>query len=146
MTNMVTQQTLFPNWMRGILLITAVYNIFWGFFISIYPESFFHWVTESQRALPEIIIWQGRAVLVMGILYFFMALHPGKLWFMLFFGAFTKIAGALWFYFVILDSEIGRKAIFHLLMNDAIWVPFLIFLGFRGLAYKKMSPPKQQKS
>jgi hypothetical protein len=138
MKSMVTQQTLFPNWMRGFLLISAVYNIFWGFFIAIYPESFFHWVTESQKMLPEIIIWQGRAVLVMGIVYFFIALHPGKLWFLLFFGAFTKLAGGIWFYFAILETEIGKKAIFHLLMNDAIWIPFMVVLGFKALAYKNL--------
>lgn len=143
---MVTQQTLFPNWMRGFLLITAVYNIFWGFFIAIYPESFFHWVTESQKALPEIIIWQGRAVLVMGIIYFFTALHPGKLWFMLFFGALTKLFGGIWFYWVILDTEIGRKGIFHLLMNDAVWIPFLVVFGFKALSYKKWKDASSRKS
>lgn len=134
---MVTQQAQFPNWMRGFLLIAAAYHIFWGFFIAIYPESFFHWVTESQRAVPDITIWQGRAVLLMGLVYAFTALHPGKLWYLLFFGAFTKIAGGLWFFLVILEGELGKKAIFHLLMNDAIWVPFLIVFGLKGLAYKK---------
>ena len=70
MKTMETQQALFPNWMRGFLLIACVYNMFWGIFIAWFPESFYHWVTESQNSTPEILIWQGRAVLVLGFVYF----------------------------------------------------------------------------
>jgi len=137
MNSIQTPQTIFPNWIRGFLLIAAAYNILWGIFIGFFPEAFFQWVTESKDELPDIIKWQGKGVLLMAGVYLACAIHPGKLWYLVFFAAFTKFAAGLWFYFNILDQEVGDKGIFHLLMNDAIWIPLLIFIGFRARAYKK---------
>lgn len=135
---MESPQRIFPHWMRGFLMAAAAYNVLWGIFIGWFPESFYQWVTESEAAAPEIIAWQGKAVLLMVVVYFVNAIHPGKFWYFSAFGAFTKVAGAIWFYFDILEQEIGKKAIFHLLMNDLIWVPFLILISYRGLQYKKL--------
>lgn len=137
MNSIVTPQTIFPNWIRGFLLAATAYNILWGIFIGWFPESFFQWVTESKELAPSIIEWQGKFVLVMAAAYLASALHPGKFWYLPFIGALTKIAGGIWFYYVILEQEVGKKGLFHLLMNDGIWVPILIFIGFRAIAYKK---------
>lgn len=135
---MESPQRIFPHWMRGFLLAASAYNVLWGIFIGWFPESFYQWVTESEAAAPEIIAWQGKAVLAMVVVYFLNAIHPGKFWYLSAFGAFTKVAGAIWFYFAILEQEMGKKAIFHLLMNDLIWVPFLMWISYRGLQYKKL--------
>lgn len=137
MNSLQTPQTIFPNWIRGFLLMSAAYNILWGIFIGYFPETFFQWVTESKAVAPGIITWQGKGVLLMAAVYLACAIHPGRFWYLVFFAAITKIAGGLWFYFSILEQEVGDKGIFHLLMNDGIWVPLLLFIGFRALAYKK---------
>lgn len=140
---METQQTLFPHWMRGFLLIATAYNAGWGIFIGWFPNTFYSWVLETpDLTAPDLIIWQGRGVLLMAAVYLALAIHPGKLWYLAFFGAFTKVAGSAWFYFSILDQQIGDKALFHLLMNDWIWVPFLIWIGFEALKYKRVRSPK----
>ena len=136
MNSIETQQPIFPNWMRGFLLAAAAYNVLWGIFIGWFPETFFQWVTESEAAAPNIIKIQGRAVLFMAAIYFAGAVHPGKFWYFMLFGALTKLVGVIWFYFEILNQEVGRKAIFHLLMNDGIWIPLLIAIAVRGFAYK----------
>ncbi len=138
MNSIETQQPIFPNWMRGFLLAAAAYNVLWGIFIGWFPETFFQWVTESEASAPGIIKIQGRAVLFMAAVYVAGAIHPGRFWYFMLIGALTKFAGAIWFYFDILDQEVGRKGMFHLLMNDAIWIPFLVAIAFKGLAYKKM--------
>ena len=137
MKSMQTQQAIFPNWMRGFLMIACVYNVFWGIFIAWFPESFYHWVTESQSATPDIIIWQGRAVLLMGFVYLATAMHPGKFWYFPIIGIATKLGGGIWFYLVILEGKLGDQALFHLIMNDGIWIPFLVMIAIKGLAYKK---------
>lgn len=135
---METQQTLFPHWMRGFLLIAMAYNAGWGIFIGWFPNTFYSWVLETpDLTAPDLIIWQGRGVMLMAAVYLVLAIHPGKLWYLAFFGAFTKVAGSAWFFFSILDQRIGDKALFHLLMNDWIWVPFLIWIGFEALKYKR---------
>ena len=137
MNSIETRQNIFPNWMRGFLLAAAAYNVLWGIFIGWFPETFFQWVTETDGTAPGIIKYQGRAVLAMIAIYIAGAIHPGRFWYLILFGAFTKLAGGIWFYFDILNQQVGDKATFHLLMNDAIWIPFLVFIALRGLAYKR---------
>lgn len=134
---MQTPQTLFPNWMRGFLLISAIYNLFWGAFIAWFPETFYQWVTESSGTAPDVILWQGRFVLLLGVGYFIAALHPGKYWYLIFVGLATKLAGAIWFYLAVLKGEVGKQALFHLIMNDGIWIPFFVVIGIRALQYGK---------
>lgn len=137
MNSTETPQPIFPHWMRGFLLAATAYNVLWGIFIGWFPETFYQWVTESDKVVPEVIQWQGRAVLIMAAVYLASAIHPGRFWYLIFFGAFTKLAGGIWFYFDVLEQEVGKKGVFHLLMNDGIWVPMLVFLGIRAIAYKK---------
>lgn len=135
---METPQSLFPQWMRGFLLVAAAYNVLWGVFIGWFPETFYQWVTESEAVAPSVISWQGKGVLAMAAVYLICAIHPGKCWFLIALGAITKIAGAFWFYAVILETEVGKRGIFHLLMNDLIWVPLLIWIAYSGYQYKKL--------
>ena len=52
---METQQTLFPQWMRGFLLIATAYNAGWGIFIRWFPDTFYSYVLEkSDLIAPEI--------------------------------------------------------------------------------------------
>jgi hypothetical protein len=133
---MESQQTVFPQWMRGFLLIATAYNAGWGIFIRWFPDTFYSYVTETPNSLaPSIISWQGLGVLAMALIYLAIAIHPGKLWYMAFFGVVTKVGGAIWFYFYILNQHLGDQAIFHLLMNDLIWVPALIGIGLKAKQY-----------
>lgn len=121
--------------MRGLLLLMAAYNILWAAFIVWFPSTFYEWVTQIEATAPAIIKWQGRGVLLMGGVYFVSALHPGRFWYLMVVGALTKLVGGIWFYFAILEQQVGEKALFHLIMNDAIWIPFLIAMALRGRQY-----------
>jgi len=132
---MEPQQPIYPHWMRGLLLLMSGYNILWAAFIVWFPSTFYKWVTGIETDAPSIITWQGRGVLVMGIVYLICALHPGKFWYLMIFGALTKLAGGIWFYFHILDQKVGDKALFHLVMNDGIWIPILVIMALRGRQY-----------
>jgi len=118
--------------MRGFLLIAMVYNVAWGAFIFWYPSTFYQWVTTLDSAAPSIIVWQGRFAALMGIPYLFGALYPRKFWYLIFAGAATKILGGAWFYIYILGSQPEKSGLFHLIMNDGVWVPVLIFIGFKA--------------
>ncbi|MCE7996127.1 MAG: hypothetical protein HEP71_29375 [Roseivirga sp.] len=132
---MEVQKPIFPHWMRGLLLLMAAYNVLWAAFIVWFPSTFYEWVTQVEAVAPPVIKWQGRAVLLMGLVYFISALHPGRFWYLMVVGALTKLGGAIWFYFVILEQQVGDKALFHLIMNDAIWIPFLVAMALRGRQY-----------
>lgn len=134
---METQQSIFPQWMRGFLLIATAYNAGWGIFIKWFPSTFYSYVLETpDLTAPQSITYQSWGVLTMAVVYFAIALHPGKFWYLALLGALTKISGSIWFYFAILNQQVGDKALFHLLMNDWVWVPFLIWIGIRARQYQ----------
>jgi len=116
-------------WMRGLLLLAGAYNLGWGFFIYNFPKSFYQWVSQSGEAAPGIIEWQGAGVMLFGLLYAAVAIYPTTLWYLLAVGIASKIFGAAWFYWIILDGMSTRQYLFHLIMNDLIWViPFTVIL------------------
>lgn len=136
---MQTQQPLFPHWMRGVLLLMVPYHVLWGVFITWFSDTFYQWVTQSEMDAPGIIFWQGRAVLFMALVYLIAALHPARFWYLMLLGALTKLAGGIWFYFSILDQQVGDKALFHLIMNDAVWIPLLLVIMFRARQYRNQN-------
>ena len=116
-------------WMRGLLLITGAYNLGWGLFIYAFPNSFYQWITQTDRLAPALISWQGLGVLAFGIAYMLTAVYPTRLWFLIGLGFLSKLFGAIGFYFVVMQQTITKKYIFHLFMNDLVWlIPLGIIL------------------
>jgi len=125
---MQTEEPLrFEPWMRGVLLLAGIYNLAWGFFIKNFPNSFYQWVTETENPAIPAIEWQGLGVLFFGVFYTLTALYPKKLWYLIIAGILSKLLGGIWFYFVVMEQTVTNKFLFHLIMNDLVWVvPFTI--------------------
>lgn len=116
-----------PPWMRGFLLIAAIYNVAWGIFIYNFPASYFRWLTKSSLEAPALISYQGLGTLIFGVIYLLAAIYPLKLWFLILLGILSKIAGAVGAYFIIMDQQLTRTFLFQVIMNDLIWViPFIV--------------------
>ncbi|WPP53611.1 hypothetical protein [Catalinimonas niigatensis] len=116
-------------WMRGLLLLAGAYNLGWGFLIYVFPNSFYQWISQSEQNAPDIITWQGIGVIIFGIIYIAVALYPTTLWYLIALGIASKILGAAWFYWIVLEANGTRQYLFHLIMNDMIWVlPFAVIL------------------
>jgi len=130
-TNMEEQAELrVEPWMRGLLLLAGAYNLGWGFFIYHFPNSFYRWVSQTEQAAPSVIEWQGLGVLLFGAVYIALAIYPATLWYLLAVGVASKVVGAAWFYWIVLDGMATRQFLFHLIMNDLVWVvPFGIILA-----------------
>ena len=128
-------------WMRGMLLLMGAYNIGWGIFIYAFPDSFYQWLTQTEQLAPPLITWQGLGVLAFGVAYMLIALYPTRLWFLVGLGFLSKFFGAIGFYFVIMQQNITKKYIFHLIMNDLIW---LIPLGIIFIKIMQVRRAKRQ--
>lgn len=116
-------------WMRGLLLLAGVYNLGWGFFIYQFPGAFYQWSTMSVKSPPPVTEWHGLGILFFGALYILTAIYPLRLWFLLAAGLLFKILGGLWFYLYIMEKNINNRFLFHLIMNDLVWViPFTVIL------------------
>ena len=117
-------------WMRGLLLLMGAYNLGWGVFIYVFPTSFYQWITQTDQLAPALITWQGLGVLAFGLAYTAAAVYPTRLWFLIGLGFISKLFGAIGFYFVVMQQTITKKYIFHLLMNDVVWlIPLGIILA-----------------
>jgi hypothetical protein len=109
-------------WMRGLLLLAGAYNIGWGIFIYVFPNSFYQWITQTERLASALITWQGVGVLTFGVAYILAAVYPIRLWFVIGLGFSSKLIGAVGFYFVVMEQKFTEKYIFHLIMNDTAWL------------------------
>ena len=132
-----TSPALSP-WMRGVLLLAAIYNLAWGIFIYNFPDAFYHWVTESTGETPDVISYQGVGVLIFAVLYFISALYPQKFWYFIIIGVLSKIIGSIWFYLDIMDQQATKRFLFHVIMNDIAWVIPLGFIAYRASQIKKL--------
>ena len=115
--------------MRGLLLVAGAYNIGWGVFIYAFPDTFYRWITQTEQVAPALITWQGLGVLAFGVAYLLAAVYPTRLWFLVGAGFLSKLVGAVGFYFVVMEQNLTKKYIFHLIMNDMVWlIPLGIIL------------------
>lgn len=124
-------------WMRGLLLIAGAYNLGWGAFIYYFPASFYQWVTEGYQDLPALIKWQGLGVLLFGLGYILTAVSPRRYWWVVPLGIVSKCVGAIGFYFVFMEQTITRPYLFHLIMNDLLWLIPLTIIFVRMVHIRK---------
>ncbi|MCC5921803.1 MAG: hypothetical protein LAT68_15025 [Cyclobacteriaceae bacterium] len=120
------------QWMRGFLLIKSFYNIAWGLFIYWFPDAFYRWASQTEQATPILVKYQGIGVVIFGVLYFLAAIKPLKYWFVPIAGFMSKFAGLAYSIVVLGGGEFNKKLVFHILMNELVW---LIPLAFVAKAY-----------
>jgi hypothetical protein len=118
-----------PYWMRGFLLLASFYNLFWAIFIYWFPDSFYKWVTQDQGPAPLIISWQAIGIFFFSVLYFLTALYPRRFRYLIILGILSKLIGGIWFYFHIMEQSVNKKFLFHLIINDLVWVPVFVWIA-----------------
>lgn len=123
--------------MRGVLLITGVYNLAWGVFIYNFPDAFYSWLTAQNAEAGQIIVYQGAGTFIFGIIYLVAALYPVRFWYLILLGFLSKLFGAIGAYFLIIDSNITRHFIFHVLVNDLAWLLPLGIITYRAYMLQK---------
>ncbi|MEM6846192.1 MAG: hypothetical protein AAF944_28870 [Bacteroidota bacterium] len=133
-------------WMRGLLLLAGAYNVGWGAFIYYFPTSFYQWVTETSAQAPVLIKWQGAGVLLFGAAYIGAALYPRRLWWIVPLGILSKVAGAIGFYLIFMQNTLPRPYLFHLIMNDLIWLFPLTIIFVRIQQVRKQLLPHETTS
>ncbi|MFA0962087.1 hypothetical protein AB9P05_09790 [Roseivirga sp. BDSF3-8] len=123
-----------PYWMRGVLLLASFYNLSWAAFIYWFPDAFYRWVTQRTDDTPLIISWQAVGIFIFSILYFIAALYPVRFRYLIVIGILSKFFGAIWFYYDIMELTVNKKFLFHLIVNDLVWIPVFIVLAFKAFS------------
>jgi hypothetical protein len=109
-------------WMRGVLLIGAAYNMAWAFFLYLAPFSYLKWITEGVQSKNNWVSYQAIGIAIIGIFMFLGTLYPIKFRWLILLSFLAKLIGGLIVFQVIMKSEFTRKFLFHLLMNDIVWL------------------------
>ncbi len=109
-------------WMRGVLLIASVYNVAWSVFLFWSPNSYIKWMTEGAQSDNDLVFYQAIGILIVAFFLFMGFLKPLKFrWFILI-SFIAKLVGGIAVYSLIMESQFTKKFMFHLLMNDLVWL------------------------
>jgi hypothetical protein len=127
----VIDEPLIPHWMRGFLMLAAIYNLIWGIFIYNFPEAYFTWITAKEPTVIDVVQYQGLGVLLFAGVFLTAAIYPFKVWYMLWAGVAAKLFGGILVFYLIMETEVTKKFIFHLIMNDLVWVGPLFIIALK---------------
>jgi peroxiredoxin len=117
------------RWMRVVLWIAAAYNLLWGGWVILFPESAFRWAAMPAPNYPEL--WQGIGMIVgvYGVSYALAARNPLVHWPVVAAGLLGKILGPIGFLYGVHTGRFPWIAGVTILTNDVIWwAPFALIL------------------
>ncbi|MFQ3214918.1 MAG: hypothetical protein ACI9L9_002146 [Marivirga sp.] len=117
-------------WMRGILLLGGFYNAIWAIFLFYKGDSYIKWISEGTQDYNQWVFYQAIGIVAVGVLMLWSIVDPIKYKWLLFIVFFSKLFGGGIVYLLIMESLFNKKFMFHLLMNDIVWlVPLAIILS-----------------
>ena len=116
--------------MKITLKLAAIYNLLWGAWVILFPNSFFELVGMELPKHP--MIWQGMGMVigVYGLGYWWASFDPIRHWPIVAVGFLGKILGPLGFVLNYIQGVVPGEFGYTLLTNDLIWwIPFAIILN-----------------
>jgi hypothetical protein len=123
------------NWLQKSLFAAGIYNIIFGAWTVIFPNSYFIYAGMEPPLYPQL--WQciGMIVGVYGLGYLVAAKDPDRHWPIVMVGFLGKIFGPIGFLQAIFMGTLPLKFGTIIIFNDLVWwIPF--FLLLKG-AYEK---------
>lgn len=115
--------------MTYVLLAAGVYNILWGAFAVLFPNTLFDWLGMARPNYPEF--WQciGMIVGVYGVGYAIAAFDPARHWPIVLVGLMGKIFGPLGMVQALWLGTLPWAFALNCVTNDLIWwIPFALIL------------------
>jgi hypothetical protein len=113
---------IFPQWMRGILLVGGIFLGVRGIFVYNFNNSIVRWITDSYNTLntflPDFI---GIVLLFTGLMLIPTAFYPVKFRVMILLSILVIIGEGLFLYFSVMDQMFTKKFILYLILNDILW-------------------------
>lgn len=116
-----------PVWQKTIPAVAGTYNLVWCIWLWLFPQHFMS--TQSLSNYFPLQFWLGLSVLValLGFLYLLASACYRQLWYLLAFGAGSKIAGAIGAGYLIGANMLPPGFAWAIVLNDLLWLtPFLL--------------------
>lgn len=137
-----------PTTMRRWLVAAGLYNLAWGAYVVLLPESFF--VLLDLDPPTPISIWQclGMVIGVYGIGYLVASRDPLRHWPISLVGLLGKLFGPIGFIWTAWRGEIPWSFGWTIPTNDVLWwIPFALILRAawrEGVRVKDPSEPARR--
>ena len=113
-----------------VLRIAAVYNIVWGAWQVLLPNSFFELMGMTPMNHP--MVWQGLGMVIglYGLAYYWASFDYVRHWPIVAIGLMGKVFGPIGYVFNILMGTATVGFGYTLIPNDIIWwIPFVMMLN-----------------
>ena len=117
------------TWMSITLASAATYNILWGGWVILFPDSIFNWMGLIAPRYPQL--WQciGMIVATYGVGYAIAARDPLRHWPIVLVGLIGKTFGLIGFLSAAAGGQLPWTFGITIVANDLIWlVPFALVL------------------
>ena len=107
--------------MQLVLRLAAIYNVFWGAWVVLFPNHFFNRV--GMEPLNHLLVWQGIGMVigVYGLGYWWASCNPLKHGPIVAVACLGKNFGPLGFIFNYIKDEVPFKFSYSRFTNDSIW-------------------------
>ena len=130
---------------QKMLKLAAIYNILWGLFVIVFPNTVFQFL---NMPIPNYIeLWQciGMIVGVYGVGYYIASFDPAIHWPIVLVGFLGKIFGPIGFLKALYVGALPLKFSSLILFNDLVWlVPFYFALiyAYEANTLEESAPKK----
>lgn len=117
-------------WMRAVLLAAGVYNLAWGTFTVLAPQSSLSWLGLTPEP-PVAQLWQciGMIVGVYGIGYLIASRDVYRHWTITLVGLLGKVFGPIGFAYSLAAGTLPVSVTWTIITNDLVWwFPFAAIL------------------
>lgn len=114
-----------------MLIAAGIYNLAFGFFTIVFPNTLFEWIGMQPPRYPEL--WQciGMIVGVYGVGYIIAAFDPARHWPIVLVGFLGKLFGPIGMIWSISRETLPLEFGIANITNDLIWlIPFFLVLRF----------------
>jgi hypothetical protein len=125
------KRDMIQPWMRGFLLLGAAYNFMWALFLYLKPGSYIVWLSEGALRNASPITWLTYGVFLVGVFMLLGTIKPYRFKWLIALAVLAKLSGGLWVYYQVLNQLFTKKFLFHLIMNDLVWVIPLLIISLR---------------
>ena len=118
-----------------LLRVAAVYNIVWGAWQVLAPDSFFALMGMTPMNHP--MVWQGLGMVIglYGLAYYWASYDYIRHWPIVMIGLMGKVFGPLGYIYNIAMGTAPASFGYTLIPNDLIWwIPFVMMLNHAGKA------------
>ena len=114
--------------LRRVFRVAAVYNLFWGTAVTLFPNLFFEIFKLPPINYPFVMSGLGMCIGLYGYGYWVVAQDLRRYPQLVMIGFLGKALGPIGWLWTVINSDLPFRTMWTNVFNDLIWLPF--FVGY----------------